>query len=376
MKKIVLLLRQPFLDRIPSLKSLINFLSENGFEILIITSKDHKFPELSFSCGDNLTIKTVQERSKKLEIPTLIKLIFVFLKELFSRRPCYIMGGDMQSNILSCLLSFLFRIKHINFQLEYPQIFEFDKEKFTFFSKMEHFAIKRAYFIITHDQWHSHFLIKHLNLNEKKILTLPNSPPDTIKNTEPHFLHKILGINIDTKIILHSGGFGNMFNCRELASQAKYWPSDYKLVFHLSHSLDGDPYFSEVFSKNDSKVLFSTQPVSTNELDSLVSSAYIGIALYSELILKYRATFMGLAAGKIGNYLKCGIPVIATKLISLSYLTDYKCGILISNESEIQSAIKIISDNYKEYSHSARKCYDELWHPKPYLEKIHKSLIE
>lgn len=78
--------------------------------------------------------------------------------------------------------------------------------------------------------------------------------------------------------------------------------------------------------------MFSLNPVSTYELDSLVASADVGIALYSEKELGYRATYMGLAAGKIGNYLKCGVPIIATKLLSLSYIETYQCGILVEKE--------------------------------------------
>ena len=90
------------------------------------------------------------------------------------------------------------------------------------------------------------------------------------------------------------------------------------MVFHVSHRVEDDKYFEEVYESDyRGKVLFSLNPVSTYELDSLVASADVGIALYSEKELGYRATYMGLAAGKIGNYLKCGVPIIATKLLSL-----------------------------------------------------------
>ena len=39
MKNILLVLREPFLDRIPSLKSLLWFLANKGYKITIITSE-------------------------------------------------------------------------------------------------------------------------------------------------------------------------------------------------------------------------------------------------------------------------------------------------------------------------------------------------
>lgn len=102
----------------------------------------------------------------------------------------------------------------------------------------------------------------------------------------------------------------------------------------------------------------------------MISSADIGLAIYSEEHLGYRATLMGLAAGKIGNYLKCGIPVIASNMPSLSYLVDYKCGILINSENELEEAITTIKSSYESYRKNAFQCYNELWHPSNYIAKI------
>jgi glycosyltransferase involved in cell wall biosynthesis len=102
----------------------------------------------------------------------------------------------------------------------------------------------------------------------------------------------------------------------------------------------------------------------------MISSTDIGIALYSIDKLGYRAELMGLAAGKIGNYLKCGIPVIATKIKSLEYIEEYKCGVLINSEEQMQNAIDTIMADFANYSQNAYRCYKELWHPNNYLYKI------
>lgn len=106
----------------------------------------------------------------------------------------------------------------------------------------------------------------------------------------------------------------------------------------------------------------------------MISSADVGLALYSEEELGYRATLMGLAAGKIGNYLKCGLPIIATRLPSLQYIEDYQCGVLINSESEIEEAIQLITSNRSVFSENAYRCYRELWQPQRYLAIIGKSI--
>ena len=84
---------------------------------------------------------------------------------------------------------------------------------------------------------------------------------------------------------------------------------------------------------------------------------------------------MGLAAGKIGNYLKCGVPVIATRLLSLSYIEEYNCGILVDKESDIADAINRILSDRDLYSKNAHRCYRELWYPKLYVYRIEDALL-
>ena len=330
MKHILLVLREPFLDRIPSLKTLVWFLLNHNHRITLITSESNKFILLSFD-HENLQIIKVKQRSKRFESPTTLKLLWKTLSFVLTRRVDYLMGGDAIGNIIASKISRLLVKKHIFFMLEYPQIITEKVQCLTRLQRLENKSLEKSDIIITHDKWHKQFLLTHFNLNNK-ILLLPNS-------------------SFTPEIYMES--------------------KNVKLVFHVSHRVEDDKYFEEVYESDyRGKVLFSLNPVSTYELDSLVASADVGIALYSEKELGYRATYMGLAAGKIGNYLKCGVPIIATKLLSLSYIETYQCGILVEKEKDIASAINKILSNRDMYSKNAHRCYRELWHPESYLKKV------
>jgi hypothetical protein len=368
--KIIVLIREPFLDKIPSLKTLIWHLAQAENEIVIITSKDYKYPTPSFR-HPLIRIISVNKRSKFLELPTIVKLGCQFLKVYYKWNNKISIGGDAFGNLLLGSLKKVLRIKHVFFMLEYPQIVTPAHPKLTFSEKQEIKVLENANLIITHDIYHRNFLVNNFKINPINILLLPNSTFTDPLNHATTSLHKKFGLSQETNIILHCGGLGMWFKCKELARSTDNWPEGAVLVFHTSHKVEDDVYYREISSFNyNNKVLFSTLPVSTEELDNLICSAKIGIAIYSKEILGYRADLLGFAAGKVGNYLKCGLPVIASKLSSFTFVEEYKCGILIENESDIAQAIKRITKEYFEYSKNAKKCYEDLWHPAKYIEKI------
>lgn len=368
MKNILLVLKEPFLDRIPSLKTLMWYLMEDmGWNITLITSKSEKFPLITFN-HINLKLITVKERTGKFELPTTIKLMLKSVNYFLTHKVDHVIGGDLFGNVIASKLVKIKSVPYTYFMLEYPNIASETK-----FDRLDRKSIESCDNIITHDKWHEDFLRKNFNLINTGIFHLPNASFTPVYKDESDFLQKRLN-QYDKKLILHSGGFSPVFRVGQLAQSVSNWPDDCMLVFHTSHSMADNKEYNAIQADKSEKMLFSDKPVSTFDLDKLVASAWIGIALYDESLLAYRATYMGVAAGKIGNYLKCGVPVIATRLPSLQYLEDFNCGILINNESEIAEAIKVISSDRERFSKNAFKCYEELWHPQNYLDIISKQI--
>ena len=365
--KVTLLLRVPFLDKIPNLKTLIVDLARRGIDIIIISTVNKDYPVSDFSDFANVKMVLVKQRTRRFELPTSAKLLFATIKNIFFSKSDYYIGGDNFANHLLMVLKRFVSFTYINFVLEYPDINK----------PAELNEIEASNYIITHDRWHAEFISKYCKLRNDQILFLPNASYTDECKEHDNYLFERLQIPTDKNIILHSGGLGKWFCSKELAEAAMQWSENNVLVFHTSHIVNHDSYFQTVKSlvSDSEKVFFSTKPVPNEELDRLVASAKIGIALYSLAELGYRAENMGLAAGKIGNYLKCGIPVIATKVHSLSYIEDYKCGILVDNPTQINDAIDVILRNYDNYANNSYTCYENLWHPKKYLDKIYETLI-
>lgn len=364
--KITLLIRVPFLDKIPSLKTLVVDLAQRGVDLTIISSVNEHYPVSDFSSYPNVRMILVKQRTRKVELPTSIKLILSAMFDMVFHKSNYYIGGDTAGCHLLMLIKRIISFKYINFVMEYPDIDNSNELR----------EIEAADFIITHDHWHGEFISKHCKIKKDQMFYLPNASYTNEYHGRNKYLANRLHIPDEKNIVLHSGGLGKWFCCKELAESAVNWDSGNVLVFHTSHIVEGNKYYEEIKSLTgiSGKVFFSTKPVPNEELDELVASAKIGIATYSLRELGYRAENMGLAAGKIGNYLKCGVPVIATRVHSLSYLEDYGCGVLIDSTDDISEAISVILADYDAYVANAYKCYRELWYPKNYLDSIFTRL--
>ena len=360
--KITIVLRAPFLDRIPSLKNLIIYLANQGIRIKIISTSDSNYPPSKFS---NLNIKLIKTsvRTKKFQKPTVVGLAHnVICDFLFDKSDLYI-GADSFACKLLYQMRKVFSFKFWDFLLEYPELDDLQ----------DRIILNTVSKIITHDKWHSDFLNANFGTSESQFLYLPNSTFTEETHLNSKFLHERLSIDPTQHIILHSGGLGKWFLCKELSENSSHLGKNSLIVFHTSHNTTGTTYFSELKDMVEIRKLpvkFSLNPVSDKELDELVASASIGVAFYSIKDLGYKAEYMGVAAGKIGNYLKCGVPVICTRLPSLKYIEDYKCGVLIDDFSQLSDAVSTILNRHDEYRDNAYKCYRELWAPLPYLEKI------
>jgi hypothetical protein len=375
--KLIVIHKEPFIDRVPNLKSFIMYAASNKHDILLLTTKSVKFPEPSF-LSENIKCLAISERTKRVQLPTSVRFYLLCISVLLSmvfRKYKLILAGH-SALVLGCLISIIRLKKYCSFIIEYPELSINSDEKVGFFVKLEHRGIRKSLFLITHDKLHADLIGQHLKIKDLKFVTLPNGTLGKATISESRFLQERLGIPANQKIVLHSGGFGPWFDSKSLAKKSANLPYGYSLVFHISHNVTDDEYYNEYVREKDvnDKSIFSMNPVATNELDKLISSATIGIAWYSTDILGYRATMLGLAAGKVGNYLKCGIPVVVPDYHSFHYIAEYACGKQISDLAQLNDAINEIDKNYHVYSEQALLCYNKLWAPEKYCRSLISEL--
>lgn len=242
---------------------------------------------------------------------------------------------------------------------------------------LERLCNRRASFTIIPSDERARLLAVANGISLSQIIVVPNSSLGRAVRQRSDYLREKFQIPKDRKIILHAGELATSWSMDlELIEATRAWPEDWVLIFHTRSVKDRDAY-SHLFSAaaDNSRIFFSLQPVPYEQLDALVGSADIGIALYRNIGQKVFQ--MGLSSGKLAQYLKCGLPVVTTDFPSLRRIVeDYRCGICVSDPQEVGQAVSRILAHYDTYSANSVACYNELFALEKHFDKVLERLAQ
>lgn len=372
-RSVIVISRTPHVNIYEGLCEIIRTCTELPASVILVCPQieEELFKEL-ISVG--VKIYPVKTGGSFVRIPTSVALLATALKLHYSNKASLVMGCDSMGNIMASLSSKMTSTPYLHYSLELPPKWD---DSMSFRQKMEHWSFRQADLLVTMDQPHADFICSETGMSLERIALVPN----TLRGPGMHHpsvsLKDHLGLKSDAILILHAGGIGAAQASMQLAEAAGLWPSDWHLVFHahcdMNHE-DSYQKFSQLI-KNTPNIHLNGQSVPPEELDDLVSNAAIGLAWYDRERLGFRADLLGLAAGKIGRYLRNGVPVVVKNLPTIrDYVEKYSCGICVDRADQIGSAIAEILSDHSSYSVNALRCYEEVWRPDRHLAAIRKQL--
>jgi len=262
--------------------------------------------------------------------------------------------------------------------ISYEIIFE---DEFDEFLKTEEVnACQNISFAICQDPLRSYLLSKENKIKLEKILNIPVAGRFNGPYKKNKYLREKLNIPDDKKIALYIGSLGTWTLTDVLINQVDNWSDDWVLVLHPRYANDEFVFnYSEKISRNK-KIFVSTEPFSNIEdLEKIICSADIGIALYNYDFLSHytgkNIIFLGLSSGKIATYFKYGLPVIINSNINISDLVKkYNLGLVAYQNNHINP--NFINDkDLSHYSENSTKFYLEILDFAIYEKKL-ISIIE
>ena len=192
-----------------------------------------------------------------------------------------------------------------------------------------------------------------------KIVYLPLFSQRPLYARNSNFLRKVLGLEERRRIVLYYGAFyaERFINAMAVAFRDAN-RSDLTLVFHNPQMNSKD---ADKFDEMSCSVRSSLKYLQPDELDDMVASADVGIALYDNDKLNTR--FTAYSSEKIVTYLRCGVPFIGFDNESYRDLKQrYDCCALIGNIDELVDAAASLIRNREHHSKEARRAYLEVFY--------------
>lgn len=358
---------------IPVISSIITSLSKNHeVHLLTVNASNSEVPQKNFY------IKNYPKLLFNSISPFLI--VFRSLFYAYKNKYDFLISVDPQTIIPGVILGKLLGIKLIYISLEIFVKEDKNNIWFQIYYLQQRFLLRFFDVFIALGEARKELLIKNSSpvIIDKNFFILPNSTLKTENIIDKNFLHKRLGISSTKKILLIAGEIGERSYVKELSLLSRKLPEEYVIVVHARRKVS-DIFFDDISNKSE-KFIISNDPVEPSELDSLFSSAYIGLVLYKVPLKGIEAENVRVidkSSGKANNFLKVGIPIIMTRLKYFEYIGNkYECGVCINSVDDIINVVSKISTSYEFYSKNALGCFDAELKFESNFEKMGKILFE
>lgn len=383
------------LDTVPSLRNAAILLAASGYKVEFHTLRDTCYPQPGF---DDTVISVFSDRPAVFSVMGIARpkwarflpgrfhrfLTIKFYRPMMRRlfiEPDFehrhasipytaIIGVDPEGLKDASLFAKRLNVPLIYWSVELLFMNEITTKQQKMLKYNEIKLSRKSAFTIIQDKWRAQALIEENGISADKIVLVPNSPLGKAKRSSNSFLHDRLKIDRDRKIVLCAGTITGWAMSKELVQSAQTWPHEFVLVMHSRKNAYGllyEAYHEAVFNSADPlNVVFSFEPVHANQLLDLVSSADIGVAFYSPLLLdgseklQKNLKIMGFSSGKLSTYLKCGLPIVTNAENGFrSLIESYNCGVFVTHPSETKDALQEIMAHYSDFSSNVCRCFNE-----------------
>jgi glycosyltransferase involved in cell wall biosynthesis len=359
------------LDLQPSVVNAVRCFLSAGFEVDVFTVRNHRFalPDLGSARIVFFPVSFNAQREPRL----IIAIAFAaWLPWVLRGYYNAIFAAGVRALLAAWVNVWLRPRRIINLQLELYIGPKLDLWWARLFKLIERKAIRSAWLSLIQDEQRASMLCRDAGIPRSKVHILPNSPIGQGAICTSHFLHRKLDIPQEHPLLLAPGTLGPQFCTEELVTAAQGLQDNWICVIHAAQPMAADdPYLAMLARKNgNARVIFSTSPVQYDQVQELMASARIGIALYGAAGGP-NTTHVGLASGKLCQFLKVGVPVIVSDYPVLrQFVLKHRVGLPLSSLEELPKLIEAIESDYSGYRQRCISAFDKYLSFESHFEKV------
>lgn len=309
---------------------------------------------------DNEKVQYIIPTQSKRSIPYLnriLRLYSVYKHYLRGKRYDFFVGFDPDGLQDAACLGILTKTPYIYHSLEIVSASYLTSFKSCTKKYIERMLNKYALFTITQDELRVNLLEKNNRISRKKIKIVYNSSLGNVIKVKSDWLRNNLAIANDKVIVLAVGSLIKEHMIEEIVACSLTWPDKYVLVLHGWFPREKIENKIKQYSKKyPERIYISDKVLSFKDKYLVFSSADVGLVFFKPLNENMR--YAGASAGKLFDFIQCGVPVIANNLPGMKNLVeDNGCGIVVDEIEEIAHVVSAIIADYKLYSDKSYKAF-------------------
>lgn len=332
-----------------------------GYEVEVLTVRNRRFEEVRFE-SPRIRVRAMpihfdSDREPRALV-TLLFLAWVLLA--FWRSHPLVFAGGIRGLLAAYGYALLRRCAIVNYQTELYVGAKLDTRGKKLFKALERRAARRSVLTIEHDANRRELLVTDLGVDPGRVAIVPNSPCGPAAWRPTDFLHRRFGLEPGTPVLLSPGSLSEFFGSGLVVEAAQHLVPPWRCVVHSAQPRSRDePYIRQLLALDRTGLtVFSLEPIPYNQLDALLGSASVGMALYSADVGE-NTSLVGLASGKLSHFLKLGIPVIVSPLPGLAdFVRAHGVGEVLESAQQLPELIARIERDAQGYRRRALACFD------------------
>jgi glycosyltransferase involved in cell wall biosynthesis len=234
-------------------------------------------------------------------------------------------------------------------------------------------AIRKSEFQIVNDNNRIQLLKEYAGLpTDRNIIVYPGcfyeKPNISSKNRSE--IRRGWGFTDDNFVIGSSGGFNMTAGADWLLNSVSEFSDLYAVIQPLGVSplslfLLGSLGFCN-------RIFVESRRLDWDEAWFMAQGLDIGVCIYTNKAPQFQ--MMGISSNRLCMFIAMGVPVIASKQDSFSFLEDFDCGVLVSNYTEFKEAIREIRSRGAIMRKNCGVCFKEYIRPGEYYRVLSESI--
>lgn len=246
------------------------------------------------------------------------------------------------------------------------------------FKRPEILACERVSKAFVQDPARARLLIQENRIAADRIRLVPMGPRgDALSHSGPSVREKLC-IPPSKKVALFMGTISGWSGFSSIAASVTTWPKDWVLLVHSRDGLNAEREAALVVGEVEDRVYFTKGPFEEmDQLGALLTGIDVGLAFYfpdwASRFTGRNLQEIGLASGKIADFLRHGVPVITNVEKPYGYLLkEHDCGEVVSELKSLGESLAV--NDFEKMRIASKRLFSKVFDFALYEKEVLKDL--